>query len=177
MSVRLGIVMDPIAQISYKKDSSLAMLLAAQARGWSLFYMEQKDLYQAAGWVERAMLTDGADRKWAVLLDDGETPVGFTALYGIGGQLAPELGCVIAAPEAWGKGVGREAERLTLTKAFDELDAHRVYGRIPATNEAAKHVVTWLGWKHEGTMRDHIRRPDGTLIATASRGMSASSEE
>ena len=45
MSVRLGIVMDPIAQISYKKDSSLAMLLAAQARGWSLFYMEQKDLY------------------------------------------------------------------------------------------------------------------------------------
>lgn len=49
MSVRLGIVMDPIAQIAYKKDSSLAMLLAAQARGWSLFYMEQKDLYQAAG--------------------------------------------------------------------------------------------------------------------------------
>jgi glutathione synthase len=49
MSVRLGIVMDPIAQIAFKKDSSLAMLLAAQARGWSLFYMEQKDLYQASG--------------------------------------------------------------------------------------------------------------------------------
>ena len=46
MSVRLGIVMDPIESISYKKDSSLAMLLAAQARGWSLFYMEQQDLYQ-----------------------------------------------------------------------------------------------------------------------------------
>lgn len=46
MSVRLGIIMDPIASISYKKDSSLAMLLAAQARGWSLFYMEQQDLYQ-----------------------------------------------------------------------------------------------------------------------------------
>ncbi|MCP8462937.1 glutathione synthase [Pseudomonas sp. ZM23] len=48
MSVRLGIVMDPIAQINFKKDSSLAMLLAAQARGWSLFYMEQQDLYQKA---------------------------------------------------------------------------------------------------------------------------------
>ncbi|GGK02914.1 glutathione synthase [Pseudomonas matsuisoli] len=47
MSVRLGIVMDPIAQISFKKDSSLAMLLAAQERGWSLHYMEQKDLYQS----------------------------------------------------------------------------------------------------------------------------------
>lgn len=38
MSVRVGIVMDPIASISYKKDSSLAMLLAAQKRGWELFY-------------------------------------------------------------------------------------------------------------------------------------------
>ena len=42
MSVRVGIVMDPIASISYKKDSSLAMLLAAQKRGWELFYMEQR---------------------------------------------------------------------------------------------------------------------------------------
>ncbi|BAN46072.1 glutathione synthase [Metapseudomonas resinovorans] len=49
MSVRLGIVMDPIEQISFKKDSSLAMLLAAQERGWSLFYMEQQDLYQKNG--------------------------------------------------------------------------------------------------------------------------------
>jgi glutathione synthase len=45
--------MDPIASISFKKDSSLAMLLAAQARGWSLFYMEQQDLYQKAS-VARA---------------------------------------------------------------------------------------------------------------------------
>ncbi|BBP79944.1 glutathione synthase [Pseudomonas gingeri NCPPB 3146 = LMG 5327] len=55
MSVRLGIVMDPIASISYKKDSSLAMLLAAQERGWTLFYMEQQDLYQDAG-VARARM-------------------------------------------------------------------------------------------------------------------------
>jgi glutathione synthase len=45
--------MDPIAGIAFKKDSSLAMLLAAQARGWSLFYMEQQDLYQKAS-VARA---------------------------------------------------------------------------------------------------------------------------
>ena len=138
--------------------------------------MEVRQAFSAAeatGWVERAMRTDGADRKWAVLLGDRDEPVGFTALYGIGGQLAPELGCVIADPGAWGKGVGREAERLTLAKAFDELGAHRVYGRIPATNEAAKKVVTWLGWKHEGTMRDHIRRPDGTLIDCEVWGVTA----
>lgn len=55
MSVRLGIVMDPIEHISFKKDSSLAMLLAAQARGWSLFYMEQKDLYSKQGQAHAKM--------------------------------------------------------------------------------------------------------------------------
>jgi RimJ/RimL family protein N-acetyltransferase len=128
---------------------------------------------EARHWVERAIRTDGPDRKWAVLIGGRDEPVGFTALYGLGGQLAPELGCVIADPAAWGKGVGREAERLTLARAFDELGAHRVYGRIPASNEAAKRVVSWLGWKHEGTMREHIRRPDGTLIDCELWGVTA----
>ncbi|WP_273810116.1 MULTISPECIES: glutathione synthase [unclassified Pseudomonas] len=49
MSIRLGIVMDPIERISYKKDSSMAMLWAAKARGWSLHYFEMQDLYQVDG--------------------------------------------------------------------------------------------------------------------------------
>ena len=49
MTVRVGIIMYPIAQIAFKKDSSLAMLLAAQARGWTIYYMEQRDLYQLGG--------------------------------------------------------------------------------------------------------------------------------
>lgn len=44
MSIKLGVVMDPIAAISYKKDSTMAMLWAAADRGWSLFYMEPGDL-------------------------------------------------------------------------------------------------------------------------------------
>ncbi len=36
--------MDPIAGINPKKDSTLAMLLAAQARGFEVVYFEQRDL-------------------------------------------------------------------------------------------------------------------------------------
>lgn len=43
--IKLGIVMDPIAEINIKKDSSFAMLLQAQARGYELHYMEMADLY------------------------------------------------------------------------------------------------------------------------------------
>lgn len=49
MTVRLGIVMDPIERIHYKKDTSLAMLWAAQQRGWQIEYMELPDLYLAGG--------------------------------------------------------------------------------------------------------------------------------
>jgi len=42
--VRLIVVMDPIEAIKPAKDSTLAILLAAQSRGWQLFYAEQKDL-------------------------------------------------------------------------------------------------------------------------------------
>ncbi len=49
MSLKVGVVMDPIEAINYKKDSTLAMLWAAQDRGWELFYMEQADLYLRDG--------------------------------------------------------------------------------------------------------------------------------
>ncbi len=47
--VRLVVVMDPIETIKPAKDSTLAILLAAQARGWQLFYAELKDLWLRDG--------------------------------------------------------------------------------------------------------------------------------
>ncbi|KXI27000.1 glutathione synthase [Paraglaciecola hydrolytica] len=49
MTIKLGIVMDPIKSINIKKDTSFAMLLAAQARGYEIFYMEMGDLYLQNG--------------------------------------------------------------------------------------------------------------------------------
>ena len=49
MTVRLGVVMDPIGAIQFKKDSTLAMLLAAKARGWGIEYMELDDLFVREG--------------------------------------------------------------------------------------------------------------------------------
>ncbi len=45
MAIKLGMVMDSIALINIKKDTSFAMLLEAQSRGWELHYMELNDLY------------------------------------------------------------------------------------------------------------------------------------
>jgi len=45
MALNIGIVMDPVKSIKPYKDSSLAMMLAAQKKGWKLHYIEQSDLY------------------------------------------------------------------------------------------------------------------------------------
>lgn len=49
MKRRLGVVMDPIAGIHYPKDTTLALLWAAQDHGYQLIYMEQRDLFLDKG--------------------------------------------------------------------------------------------------------------------------------
>lgn len=43
-NLTVGVVMDPIGGINYHKDTTLALLLAAQERGHKLLYMEMNDL-------------------------------------------------------------------------------------------------------------------------------------
>ena len=75
----LGVVMDPIADIKFAKDSTLAMLLAAQARGFKLTYFEQRDLSLRDG---RALgrardLTVRADpESWFTLGEPRTLPLG-----------------------------------------------------------------------------------------------------
>ena len=45
MSLKLGVVMDPIGSIHYKKDTTLALLWAAQDRGWVLFHIAPDGLF------------------------------------------------------------------------------------------------------------------------------------
>lgn len=43
--MKLGIIMDPIGGINTVKDSSFAMMLVAQSRGWDIYYMEVDALF------------------------------------------------------------------------------------------------------------------------------------
>lgn len=45
MTIRIGVVMDALSSIHYEKDSTLAMLWEAKARGWQIIYFEPQDLF------------------------------------------------------------------------------------------------------------------------------------
>jgi glutathione synthase len=47
--IKMGVVMDPIEDVKVAKDSSMAMMLEAQSRGYEIYYMEMKDLYLTQG--------------------------------------------------------------------------------------------------------------------------------
>lgn len=46
---RILVLMDPISSIKPYKDTTLAMMLAAQSRGWQLLYAEQQDVWLRDG--------------------------------------------------------------------------------------------------------------------------------
>ncbi len=76
---RLAVIMDPIESIKPRKDSTLAMLLAAQARGWNIHYGELCDIWlrdgEAFGRLTHLQVADDPT-KWFVLGDVAVTPLG-----------------------------------------------------------------------------------------------------
>jgi len=78
MPIKLGMVMDSIAHINIKKDTSFAMLLEAQARGWELHYMELNDLFLRNGiaYARTRTLTVQRDAKqWYEFIEEQDIPL------------------------------------------------------------------------------------------------------
>ena len=78
MPIKLGMVMDSIAQINIKKDTSFAMLLEAQARGWELYYMELNDLFLRNGIAFARTLTLKVQRdakQWFQFIEEQDIPL------------------------------------------------------------------------------------------------------
>jgi glutathione synthase len=78
MPIKLGMVMDSIDHINIKKDTSFAMLLEAQARGWELHYMELNDLFLRNGraFARTRTLTVQRDaQQWHQFMGEQDIPL------------------------------------------------------------------------------------------------------
>jgi len=78
-NLRLAVVMDPIEHIKFAKDTTLAMLLAAQARGWTLGYLTPADLRLRDGVAEgrvRPLAVRADPHDWHTLGPASVQPLG-----------------------------------------------------------------------------------------------------
>jgi len=71
--------MDPIESITPYKDSTFAMMLEAQRRGWHIHYIQQSDIYVESGVVscvsQTLELTDN-NEGWFTFLQSHNQPMG-----------------------------------------------------------------------------------------------------
>jgi glutathione synthase len=78
MAIKFGMVMDPIGLINIKKDTSFAMLLEAQSRGWELHYMELNDMFLSNGQAyarSRTLQVQRDANQWHHFIDEQEIPL------------------------------------------------------------------------------------------------------
>lgn len=61
-------------------------------------------------------------------------------------------------PPYRGRGIMSDSTRLFVSYIFDHINLNRLEIRIPLSNSEACHIPKALGFKHEGTLRQAVRR-------------------
>jgi len=61
---------------------------------------------------------------------------------------------VFITKENWGRGYAEEAIKLLISRAFNEIKLHKIWGVCWATNKKAWHIYQKLGFKKEGLLKD-----------------------
>ncbi len=121
--------------------------------GWDAWYGEA-----AAG------VSDGRYVVWATLDAGTGRAIGSTRFGDIDVPSERlEIGWTWLAPSHWRTAANTEAKLLQLRHAFDELGAGRVGLKTDARNLRSQAAIERIGAVREGTLRRHIRMPDGFI--------------
>ncbi len=106
----------------------------------------------------------GIAMPWVTVLKDGDRVIGSTRFMDLDRvHKTTEIGWTWLAPEFQGSGLNAEAKLLQLTYAFEELNLNRVALKTHHENLQSQAAMRKIGAKHEGTFRNHMVMPDGTL--------------
>ena len=124
--------------------------------GWASWFGEA-----AAG------VAEGRYVAWATVALDAGRAVGSTRFGDIDvASERVEIGWTWLAPSRWRTPINTEAKLLQLTYAFDELGAGRVALKTDGRNARSQAAIERLGGVKEGTLRRHLRMPDGFIRDT-----------
>lgn len=106
---------------------------------------------------------------WAI--SDGHACIGHVGLYKVDMRArSAEFGILIGNRSSWGKGVGTRVTATVLEWAFTQLNLHRVYLSVLATNTRAIALYERLGFVREGVLRQDQFR-DGRYVDVVVMGI------
>ncbi|WP_406395230.1 GNAT family N-acetyltransferase [Streptomyces sp. NBC_00882] len=109
------------------------------------------------------MTADPAWRCFAVRRRDDDTVIGSTSIYALDlNESRAEIGATWFDRSCWGGPYNAESKLLLFGYAFDDLRLVRLAMRTDSLNVRSQNALVRLGLVHEGTLRSHMRRQDGT---------------
>lgn len=117
-------------------------------------------------WVEDALRLEaaGTAMPWVTVLKAENRVIGSTRFMDFNKtHQTTELGWTWLAPKFQGTGLNAEAKLLQLTYAFDELKLNRVALKTHHENLQSQAAMRKIGAVKEGTFRNHMVMPDGSL--------------
>lgn len=117
-----------------------------------------------------------ADPAWVVWVVRLRQPVGGLAAGAVAGMtsyldVAPddargEIGFTVYTPPVWATAVNPECKLLLMDYAFNTLGWQRLQLKTDIRNRRSQAAIEKLGAVREGVLRQHMRRPDGSLRDT-----------
>ena len=157
--ISLGVVMDPIELINIKKDSSFAMMLEAQSRGYALFYILQSNLFAKDGVAFAKMypvtVIDDA-KKWfelgeaqtrplhelSTILMRKDPPFDMEYIYSTYLlELAEKRGCLVVNKPSSVRSANEKLFTAWFPECSPETLVTRDMGRIKAFHNKLKNIV------------------------------------
>ena len=94
------------------------------------------------------------------IIQNGDDLVGYAILKGMdSADKCIELYRIVVNEK--GRGFGRAAIALIQQLCFGERGAHRLFLDVVEDNARAIHLYTAMGFKHEGTLRECMKYPEG----------------
>lgn len=118
-----------------------------------------------AAWIEEAvgLQRAGSEYAFAVIDRASGSAVGSTRYLDISAQhRGVEVGWTWYSRASWATAINPEAKYLLLSHAFEEWGAIRVCLKTDSLNLRSRAAILKLGGVHEGDLRNHRIRTDGT---------------
>ncbi|WP_049576534.1 GNAT family N-acetyltransferase [Nonomuraea sp. SBT364] len=122
--------------------------------------------------VARTLIEDDKHVPHAVIVKATGKAAGWTAYCDVPGfDESIEIGWTWYGRAYWRSAVNTACKLLLIDHAFDKLGFNRVLLKTDCLNERSQNAIRRIGGVHEGTLRRHRRRTDGTWRDTVCFGI------
>jgi [ribosomal protein S5]-alanine N-acetyltransferase len=92
---------------------------------------------------------------WAIASKPDDVCIGHVGLYQIDHRIRKSsFGILLGDRDYQGRGIGKEASVAVITYGFHELNLHKVWLSVLATNTRALALYRKLGFQQDGVLRD-----------------------